>query len=90
MNIFTPLLVALTSLPVAVQAAPAGERLGEVSFSVSCSPSLRAPFNRGVALLHDFWYDEAQPQFERIAKIDPDCAMAHWEEIKKTILKALE
>ena len=78
MKIFTPLLVALTALPIAAQAAPPVERLGKVSFSVSCSPSVRAPFNRGVALLHDFWYDEAQPQFERIAKIDPQCAMAHW------------
>src|SRR5258707_2116055 len=78
MKIFTPLLVALTALPIAAQAAPPVERLGKVSFSVSCSPSVRAPFNRGVALLHDFWYDEAQPQFERIAKVDPQCAMAHW------------
>src|SRR5258706_12423975 len=77
----------LTSLPIAgpaaptapaAPAAPAAERLGKVSFAVSCSPSVRAPFNRGVALLHDFWYDEAQPQFERIAKVDPECAMAHW------------
>ena len=55
-----------------------GERLGTVSFSVSCSAAVQAPFNRGVALLHDFWYAEAQPQFERIAKADPGCAMAHW------------
>jgi tetratricopeptide (TPR) repeat protein len=98
MKIFTPLLLALTALPLASPAAmvatgatagiatpaaaptaaPAGERLGEVSFSVSCSASVRAPFSRGVALLHDFWYDEARPQFERIAKADPACAMAHW------------
>src|SRR5580658_2022202 len=64
--------------PATLTAAPPGERLGEVSFSVSCSASVRAPFSRGVALLHDFWYDEAQPQFERIAKADPTCAMAHW------------
>jgi tetratricopeptide (TPR) repeat protein len=56
----------------------AGESLGPVSFSVSCAPSVRAPFNRGVALLHDFWYEEAQRQFEQIATSDPDCAMAHW------------
>jgi tetratricopeptide (TPR) repeat protein len=55
-----------------------GERLGTVSFSVSCAPEEQAAFNRGVALLHDFWYAEAQPQFERIAKADPGCAMAHW------------
>lgn len=58
--------------------APAAERLGTVTFHVSCAPSQRAPFDRGVALLHDFWYEEAQRQFERIAASDPGCAMAHW------------
>src|SRR4029077_66031 len=78
-KILALLVVTLISLPVAAQAGTrAGEQLGKVSFAVSCLPSVRAPFNRGVALLHDFWYDEAQPQFERIATIDPQCAMAHW------------
>ena len=54
------------------------EHLGTVSFETSCSPSLRASFNRGVALLHDFWYEEARPQFEKIVAADPSCAMAHW------------
>jgi tetratricopeptide (TPR) repeat protein len=60
--------------------APVGadERLGTVSFPVSCAPAVQASFNRGVALLHDFWYEEARPQFERIAKSDPGCSMAHW------------
>ena len=74
----TLLLTVLCAVPIAAQAAPAVEQLGKVSFAVSCDPSVRTPFNRGVALLHDFWYDEARPQFERIAKIDPQCAMAHW------------
>ena len=82
MKIATPLLialVALVALPIAAKAdAPAGERLGKVSFAVSCAPAVRAPFSRGVALLHDFWYDEAQSQFQQIAKTDPGCAMAHW------------
>ncbi len=56
----------------------ASERLGTVSFSVSCSPQVQAPFNRGVALLHDFWYEEAQRQFDQIIQADPGCAMAHW------------
>ena len=55
-----------------------GERLGTVSFPVSCSPQVQAQFNRGVALLHDFWYAEAPLEFQRIAKEDPSCAMAHW------------
>jgi tetratricopeptide (TPR) repeat protein len=85
MKILAPLLVSLTALP-GLMALPGavragtfpGESLGPVSFSVSCAPSVRAPFNRGVALLHNFWYEEAQSQFEQIAKTDPDCAMAHW------------
>ena len=54
------------------------ERLGTVSFPVSCGAQVQPYFDRGVALLHDFWYDEAQKQFERIVKNDPKCAMAHW------------
>ena len=54
------------------------EHLGTVDFQVSCSKKVHASFNRGVALLHDFWYDGAQRQFEEIARRDPDCAMAHW------------
>jgi tetratricopeptide (TPR) repeat protein len=54
------------------------EQVGTVAFPVSCAPSVRARFNRGVALLHDFWYDEARAQFEQIATLDPTCAMAHW------------
>jgi tetratricopeptide (TPR) repeat protein len=82
MKITTPILIALAAAAVQALAAqadtPAGEQLGKVSFSHSCSRSVRAPFNRGVALLHDFWYEEAQRQFEQIVKTDPDCAMAHW------------
>jgi len=58
--------------------AVAAERLGVVAFPVSCAASVQTPFNRGVALLHDFWYEEARPQFERILKSDPRCSMAHW------------
>ena len=57
---------------------PAGERLGTVEFPVSCAAEIQAQFNRGVALEHDFWYTEARPQFERILKADPNCAIAHW------------
>jgi tetratricopeptide (TPR) repeat protein len=73
---FVSALTACTAF--ADSAAPAAERLGTVSFPVSCAPSQQANFNRGVALLHDFWYAEARPQFERILKSDPNCSMAHW------------
>jgi tetratricopeptide (TPR) repeat protein len=70
---------AQSSMSMPMNAAPPpAERLGTVSFAVSCGQQTQAPFDRGVALLHDFWYTEARPQFERIANADPGCAMAHW------------
>jgi tetratricopeptide (TPR) repeat protein len=70
----------LAVLPVLVNAGadPVVERLGTVSFQTTCAPAVTADFNRGVALLHDFWYEEARPQFQRILQADPSCAMAHW------------
>jgi tetratricopeptide (TPR) repeat protein len=53
-------------------------QLGTVHFPVSCSASVQQPFARGVALLHSFWYEEAEKEFLQIAKDDPRCAMAHW------------
>ena len=53
-------------------------QLGTVNFPVSCAASVQKPFERGVALLHSFWYEEAQKQFQQIATDDPHCAMAHW------------
>jgi tetratricopeptide (TPR) repeat protein len=87
MKFYPLLLISLiaTAAFAAEKNAPTGrpvtssaERLGTVSFSVSCAPAVEARFTRGVALLHDFWYQEARQQFEEIAKADPGCAMAHW------------
>jgi tetratricopeptide (TPR) repeat protein len=77
MKMLCVFLASWFALPAA-HALGNAERLGSVSFEVSCAPSVRAPFVRGVALLHDFWYQESQRQFEDIAKADPNCAMAHW------------
>ncbi len=53
-------------------------QLGTVHFPISCAASVQKPFARGVALLHSFWYEEAEKEFLQIAKDDPHCAMAHW------------
>src|ERR1700691_2139622 len=53
-------------------------QLGTVNFPVSCAPSVRKTFERGVALLHSFWYEEAEKEFIQIAVEDPNCVMAHW------------
>src|SRR6266436_7649748 len=51
---------------------------GTVDFPVSCVPSVRAEFIRGVALLHSFFYEEARRIFTEVAEKDPTCAMAQW------------
>jgi predicted Zn-dependent protease len=53
-------------------------QLGTVTFPVSCAPGVQKPFERGVALLHSFWYEEAEKEFMQISARDPNCAMAHW------------
>jgi tetratricopeptide (TPR) repeat protein len=83
MKTLTLLAFSLLASPAARSAEPSAvqastERLGTVSFAVTCAPAVHSSFVRGVALLHDFWYQEAQHQFEEIAKADPNCAMAHW------------
>lgn len=52
--------------------------LGTVDFPVSCSEQAQVEFTRAVALLHHMSYPEARAAFERVATIDPRCAMAHW------------
>ncbi|MGO9516940.1 MAG: hypothetical protein ACLPND_07850 [Candidatus Korobacteraceae bacterium] len=56
----------------------APEKLGKVSFSISCAPAVQGQFNRGVALLHSFAYSAAEDAFQGVAEMDPGCAMAHW------------
>jgi tetratricopeptide (TPR) repeat protein len=57
-------------------AAP--ERLGKVSFPISCKSAVQEQFDRGVALLHSFAYTAAEGAFQDVARVDPRCAMAHW------------
>ena len=49
-----------------------------VKFETSCVPAVRDDFNKGVALLHSFWFPEAIKAFEAILAADGQCAMAHW------------
>ena len=54
------------------------EKLGRVNFPVSCTPLAQKQFNRAVAWLHSFEYDEAEKAFSEVAVTDPQCGMAHW------------
>ena len=53
-------------------------RLGSVKFATSCAPAVADEFNRGVALLHSFWFSAAIEAFNGVLKQDPGCVMAHW------------
>jgi tetratricopeptide (TPR) repeat protein len=52
--------------------------LGTVSFPTSCLPKVQKDFDRGVALLHSFWYEEAEKAFRTVAKEDKKCSMSYW------------
>jgi hypothetical protein len=52
--------------------------LGKVNFTISCSVSAQKQFNRAVAWLHSFEYEEAEKAFTDVAVTDPRCGMAHW------------
>ena len=52
--------------------------LGKVDFRISCSAAAQAAFDEALALLHHMTYPQAHSGFERVASIDPQCAMAHW------------
>lgn len=54
------------------------EKLGTVSFPISCVPSVQKSFERGVALLHSFAMKDARAQFNEVARQDLKCAMTHW------------
>jgi hypothetical protein len=55
-----------------------GERIGQVSFPISCAPAVQPSFERAVALLHSFWYLESLKAFTAVTQADPDCAMGYW------------
>jgi hypothetical protein len=54
------------------------EEVGSVHFSTSCRADPTQSFNRAVALLHSFQYEDARAAFTEIASRDPQCAMAQW------------
>ncbi len=53
-------------------------KVGTVEFPTSCDPAVQKEFERGLALLHSFFYQEARRVFTEVARGDPGCAMAHW------------
>ena len=75
------LLLAFAAL--ALMAAPAFAEesdLGKVDFPNSGSEAAQEAFQRGVAALHSFWFEEAGEAFKNAQEIDPDFTLAYWGE----------
>src|SRR5687767_11962185 len=78
-------MVCLALSPLASAAADSSmpelgdlSKVGSVHVPISCQTAVHKDFDRGVALLHSFFYEEARRTFEAVAAKDPKCAMAHW------------
>lgn len=52
--------------------------LGKVQFPNSCSAAVQDKLQRGVAMLHSFYYNAAKRTFEEVAQQDSSCAIAAW------------
>jgi tetratricopeptide (TPR) repeat protein len=77
-NLLLLALLGYSRLGAQIHDHPAPEKLGSVSFPVSCNARTQPEFNRAVALLHSFAYSAAEDAFHKISERDPQCAMAHW------------
>jgi tetratricopeptide (TPR) repeat protein len=79
--ILAPLAVAFSSIALAQERHTHGAaELGVVSFANSGAPSAQVPFQRGIALLHSFEYEEAAEAFRAATNADRNFAMAYWAE----------
>jgi tetratricopeptide (TPR) repeat protein len=54
------------------------EKLGQVNFTISCNRQAQRQFNRAVAWLHSFEYEEAEKAFTEVTVSDRRCGMAYW------------
>src|SRR3984893_12295879 len=54
------------------------EKLGKLSFPTSWDPKVQAEFERGVAMIHFYWFLIARRTFEGVLRQDPNCTMAYW------------
>ena len=52
--------------------------IGRVLFATSCNAAAQGDINTAVALLHSFWYAEAEKAFRKAAAEDATCGMAWW------------
>ena len=55
-----------------------GETVGRVVFPVSCNSQAQQRFERAMAILHSFWWEEGTQAFRSVIEADSTCAMGYW------------
>src|SRR5574341_309812 len=58
--------------------AAAQEKVGKVSFPISCNAEVQADFDRAIASLHSFYHPASVNALGNVLQKDPGCAMAYW------------
>ena len=73
--ILVSLAALVLLLPAALLAHDDDEgtgKLGTVKFDNSCDPKVQAQLQRGVAMLHSFWYSAAEQTFRQVLARVPE------------------
>src|SRR4051794_38885043 len=74
------LVLLLALVPTTGHPENTASEVGEVAFASSGAAAAQEPFLHGLALLHNFEYEDAAEQFQKAEAIDPGFAMAYWGE----------
>src|SRR6202047_1856633 len=69
---------ATALLASAFATAAWSQGLGNVHFETSCTPQAQEKFDRGLAMVHSFFYPDSVQAFTEAAAADPQCAIAYW------------
>ena len=81
-DLMRPVYLAFALAVIGVGAAASSftqhHDLGTVRFPTSCQPAVQTEFERGVAMLHSYWFGYAGKTFRAVLDKDPACAMAYW------------
>src|SRR5258708_14940 len=70
--------LTLALLASTLATAASAQQLGQVSFKPSCAPAAQEKFDRGLAMVHSFFYPYSIQAFTEAAAADPQCAIAYW------------
>ena len=77
-RVLAMLLLVLVLAPSSESQGQSKDQLGKVDFANSCSPAVQERLQRSVAMLHSFWYTEAEKSFREVLVQDPSCGIATW------------